>query len=61
MKKIRSNPRAFYSYVKWFSKLNTGIGPFYDADDGSLINDEFKQAETLRMKYENVFSDQITI
>ena len=53
--KIKTNPRVFYSYAKRFSKLNTGIGPFYDKND-ELVNDDFKLAEILRNQYENVFS-----
>ena len=55
IKKIKKNPRAFYSYAKRFSKVHSGVGPFYD-EDGELVNDDFKLAEILRKQYENVFS-----
>ena len=55
LKQIKSNPRAFYSYAKRFSKLNTGIGPLTDTD-GDIIDNDFDQAEALRCQYETVFS-----
>ena len=50
LKQIKSNPRAFYSYAKRFSKLNTGIGPLTDTD-GDIIDNDFDQAEALRCQY----------
>ena len=55
IKKIKKNPKFFYSYAKKFSKLKSGIGPFLD-DEGDLISDNYEMAEMLRKQYEKSFS-----
>ena len=56
IKKIKKNPKFFYSYARKFSKLKSGIGPFLDEKE-ELINDNFKMAEMLRSQYEKSFSE----
>ena len=55
IRKIKSNPKYFYSYAKRFSKLKSTIGPFID-DHGDVVNDSFEMSEMLRKQYEKAFS-----
>ena len=55
IRKIKKNPKFFYSYAKKFSKIKSGIGPFVNEYD-ELINDNYTMTEMLRKQYEKSFS-----
>ena len=58
IKKIKKNPKYFYTYAKKYSKLKSGIGPFLDENE-ELVTDNFKMAEMLRLQYEKSFSKPV--
>ena len=55
IRKIKSNPKYFYSYAKKFSKVKSTIGPFID-ERGDIVEDDFQMAEMLKNQYEKAFS-----
>ena len=52
---IKKNSKYFYSYVKKYSKVSTGVGPLVD-DSGKLISNPKEMAEILASQYNSVFS-----
>ena len=55
IRRIKKDPKAFFTYAKKFSKTSSDIGPFFDKDgnpvlDGNII------VEMLRQQYDSVFS-----
>jgi len=55
MRKLQSNPKAFYSYFKSKQKNRSCIGPLEKAD-GSLTSDDQEVAETLNTFFESTFT-----
>ena len=56
LEKIKTNPKAFYSYSKQRSKVKSGVGPLKDPD-GNLTSDPKNMADLLQAQYKKVFSD----
>ena len=56
LEKIKTNPKAFYSYSKQQSKVKSRIGPLKDKD-GKLTSDPKDMADLLQAQYKKVFSD----
>ena len=56
LEKIKTNPKAFYSYSKQQSKVKSRIGPLKDKD-GKLTSDPKDMADLLQGQYKKVFSD----
>ena len=52
---IKKNSKYFYSYVRKYSRVFTGIGPLFDAAD-NIISCSTKMAEMLAEQYRSVFS-----
>ena len=52
---IKKNSKYFFSYVRKFSKIFTGIGPFIDASK-NIITCSAQMAEMLSEQYRSVFS-----
>ena len=55
LKKIRTNPKYFYSYARKFQRSANSIGPFLDTDGNPVSNNE-EMAEALSLQYKKVFS-----
>ena len=55
IKRIKKDPKAFFTYAKKFSKTNSDIGPFFNKD-GNPVLDGVQIAEMLREQYDGVFS-----
>ena len=53
--KLRSNPKALYSYIKSKQKIRPSIGPLQKSD-GSLTADDQEVAETLNLFFESTFT-----
>ena len=58
IKRLKKDPKYFYSYAKKKSKSPNLIGPFLEKD-GKVVQDSFEKAEKLRQQYESVFSKPI--
>ena len=56
LEKIKSNPRAFYTYFKRKSKIYTSIGPLLDKSN-NLQSDPEKMSNILQQQYSAVFSN----
>ena len=56
LRKIKRNPKYFYSYANKFSKTKTKVGPLTN-DKGETIKDTYEMAELLRKQYESTFSE----
>ena len=56
MKRIKRNPKYFYSYAKKFSKSKNKVGPLTN-EDGETVKDNFEMTELLRKQYESTFSE----
>ena len=56
LRKIKINPKAFYSFAKRHKSLSSGIGPLKDAD-GVLQSDPATMADLLQQQYQQVFSE----
>ena len=56
IKKIKTNPKAFYSYAKKNSKTHTSIGPLIDCFN-KLQSHPAAMAEILQSQYTKTFSD----
>lgn len=54
--KIKSNPRAFFTYAKKKSKVITNIGPLLDKNN-KLQSDPTKMSNILQDQYKTAFSD----
>ena len=54
--KIKTNPRAFYSYAKKKSKVITSIGPLVDTNN-KLQSDPTVMSNILQEKYKTAFSN----
>ena len=46
IRKIKKNPKYFYSYAKRFSKVKSIVGPFID-EEGAVVDDSFEMSEML--------------
>ena len=57
MDKLRSNPKALYSYIKSKQKIRPSIGPLQKSD-GSLTADDQEVAETLNLFFESTFTGE---
>ena len=55
IKKLKKNPKFFYTYAKRFSKTHSEIAAFV-TKEGELTSDPFEQSEILRQQYESVAS-----
>ena len=55
-KKLKENPKYFYSYAKKFAKAKSSVAPLRD-QHGNLVTDSLGKAETLQARYTQVFSD----
>ena len=55
--KLRSNPKALYSYIKSKQKIRSGIGPL-EKSDGSLTAGDQDVAETLNRFFESTFTKE---
>ena len=54
--KIKTNPRAFYSYAKRHCKTHCSVGPLTD-DNNELQTDPTKMCNLLQKQYTKAFSD----
>ena len=57
--KIKTNPKAFYSFAKRKMKVKSRIGPLKDKE-GKLHSDPKNMADILQQQYKRVFSDPDT-
>ena len=55
--KLRSNPKALYSYIKSKQKIRPSIGPLIKSD-GSLTADDQEVTETLNQFFESTFTKE---
>ena len=55
IKKLKKNPKYFYTYAKTFSKTQSEIAAFL-TKDGELTSDPFIQSEMLLQQYKSVAS-----
>ena len=46
IRKIKKNPKYFYSYAKRFYKVKSIVGPFID-EEGAVVDDSFEMSEML--------------
>ena len=53
--KIKTNPKAFHSFVNQKNPMSTRIGPLYDSS-GNLTSDPEQMANILQKQYVSVFS-----
>ena len=53
--KLKTNPRYFYSYAKWFYKTSNQMGQLVNKA-GIVITDSLEKAEMLREQYDSVNS-----
>ena len=51
---IKTNPKYFYYHARKNSKVKTQVGPF--ENEGEIIQDPYRKAETLREQFESVFT-----
>ena len=56
IEKIKTNPRAFYTYAKQKSKTSTNIGPLIDKDN-KLQSDPRDMSNILQEQYQKAFSN----
>ena len=56
VKKVKENPRYFYSYAKRFCKQQSTVGPLLN-NQNELENDPQKMADLLQHQYSSVFSN----
>ena len=56
IKKIKTNPRAFYTYAKKNCKSNCSIGPLLNANK-ILSSDPREMCKVLQKQYQEAFSD----
>ena len=59
LEKIKTNPKAFYSYAKRKMKVKSRIGPLKDKE-GKLHSDPKNMSDLLQQQYKCVFSDPDT-
>jgi hypothetical protein len=55
IKKLKKNPKFFYSYAKRFSKTHSEIAAF-QTKEGEMTSDPFEQSEMLKEQYESAAS-----
>ena len=55
IRKMKRDPKAFFSYAKRYAKTKSDIGPFFN-QDGNPELDPHAIAEMLRKQYDSVFS-----
>jgi len=58
-KKIKSDPKSFYSYVKSKTKFKSTVGPLTN-DKGDLVGDYREMAELLNTFFASVFTTENT-
>ena len=56
IKKIKTNPRAFYSYAKKNCKSCSSVGPLLN-EKGKLCSDPVEMSNILQKQYQKAFSD----
>ena len=56
LEKIKTNPKAFYTFAKQNSKVKCRIGPLKDSE-GRLSTDPQEMSDILQDQYKNVFSN----
>ena len=56
LKHIKTNPKAFFTYTKKFSKVATSVGPLKD-EEGNIHVGAKKKANILQNQFKKVFSD----
>ena len=56
--KMKSDPKAFYSYAKKFSRTQSDVGQFLD-DSGNLVTDPQISVDMLKQQYESVYSSPV--
>ena len=59
IEKIKTNPRAFYTFAKQKSKTSTNIGPLIDKDN-QLQSDPRDMSNILQEQYQKAFSNPVT-
>ena len=56
LKHIKTNPKAFFTYMKKHSKVSTNVGPLKD-DKGNIHAESKVKANILQNQFKQVFSD----
>ena len=56
IKKLKDNPKYFFSYAKQFSKTRAKINLLIDKD-GNMVQEDSKMADIFQNQYTSVFSD----
>ena len=56
--KMKSDPKAFFSYAKKFSRTQSDVGPFLD-DSWNLVTDPGVSVDMLKQQYESVYSSPV--
>ena len=58
VKHMKTNPKAFFSYTKKFSKVFTSVGPLQD-EEGKVHTDAKEKANILQNQFKRVFSNPL--